>query len=192
MIQTFQNFREEWELRAKSFNKKLEIVSDNKIFDGEFINNLIYTYLPTELPFNAHTRPEAKYQDYNSFWETHSEQRGLLMAVDPNFNSDWGLTKRLNELYYIPSPLKLHSHMPDNDAYHIAWEQQVLLGIKSGYPRRLNKLDLFVVVISWLAVFMLVFGLPKIALLIMFMPLGIYMIQRGRRLLPAIVRSIQT
>lgn len=129
MIQEFQAFRARWETLAKDKGYKLELVSDNNVYDGGFINEMINNFLTRELPIPySASNP----QKYKSFWETHSEQRGLLMAVDPSFKEDFGLSKRIGELYELPEMTKSHDHNPANDAYTIAYDQQVLLGIRDG------------------------------------------------------------
>jgi len=128
MIEHFQQFRANWEKYAVENKCTLELVADNNVYDGGFLNELICQHtsgLP--IPYTA-SRP----QKYKSFWETHSEQRGLLMGVDPSFKNNWGLGKRINELYDVPEMRKNHDHNPANDAYTIAFEQQVLLGIRDG------------------------------------------------------------
>ena len=130
MIKLFQAFRYKWEVYAEKFSLKFELVSDNNVFDGGFINQLIFTYLPKEkpIPYSASTG------QYCSFWETHSQQRGLLLLVDPKFvqTKDWGYTEHINKLYNVPEKSKTHDHNPVNDAYCIAFDQQILLGIRKG------------------------------------------------------------
>lgn len=127
MIQEFQDFRGKWEKIASENNWKLETVSDNNVFDGGFINHLIFKNLIGSMPL-----PYSTNGSYKPFWETHSMQRGLLIAVDPNFKDDWGFTKRIAELYEIPKMVRNHDHLPNNDAYTIAFDNQVLLGIRDG------------------------------------------------------------
>jgi hypothetical protein len=127
MIEEFQAFRRKWETYAAENNMKLELVADNNVYDGGFINQLIEAYtndLP--IPYTASTKK------YSAFWETHSEQRGLLFAIDPTYNKSWGFSNRIAELYNLPKPVKAHDHNPANDAYSIAYDQQVLLGIRNG------------------------------------------------------------
>lgn len=134
MILKFQDFRANWEKKAAHEGKALELCSDNKVFDGGFINEYItkYTrpdaYLP--IPYTASTKK------YKPFWETHSEQRGLLMAVDPGFKGHRGYSKRIAELYDVPKCPVSHDHNPANDARTIAHEQQVLLAIRDGRIKR--------------------------------------------------------
>lgn len=148
VIELLQAFRAEWEIKAQDFNFNLEFVSDNNIFDGGVVNRLINKYVPDTLPlpYSSHSFAKIESDDfddtaginsyeqlYKPFWETHAEQRGLLMAIDPTFKGNWGLSARIEELYDIPANNDaLHDHKPDNDAYVIAREQQILLGIRDG------------------------------------------------------------
>lgn len=127
MIIEFQNFRKKWEDYARTNNLNIELVSDNNVFDGGFINKLIGDYTGDMLiPYSASGRK------FSPFWETHSQQRGLLMAVDPNYNKNWRYNKRICEIYEVSKPNRKHDHNPANDAYTIGYEQQVLLNIQSG------------------------------------------------------------
>lgn len=130
MITKFQQFRAKWEsIAAKETDQKLVLVSDNNVFDGGLINELIKKYMPnTEpIPYSA-----SENQEYCPFWETFSQQKGLLLSVDPTFRSDWGLSNRIFELYNVAKPGVAHDHNPANDAYTIAYDQQVLFGIRDG------------------------------------------------------------
>lgn len=144
-INLFQQFREKWQNKAKERNCKLELVSDNNVYDGGFINELIGYYMNGAVPkcqnliingdmCSVPTLPipysAGIIQNYKPFWETHSEQRGILAVVDPSFKEDYGFTKRLSELYDIPPMKKDHDHNPANDAYTIAFDQQIILGIR--------------------------------------------------------------
>jgi len=130
MIMEFQTFRKKWEEYAHTNNLNIELVSDNNVFDGGFINKLIGDYTGDMLlPYSASTRK------FKPFWETHSQQRGLLMAIDPNYKKNWGYNKRICEIYEVSKPNRRHDHNPANDAYTIGYEQQVLLNIQSGRIR---------------------------------------------------------
>lgn len=132
MIEEFQAFRHKWEKYCDENNIKLEIVSDNNIFDGGFINKLIFDNCGADimpLPYSTTGK-------YKPFWETHSVIRGLLIAIDPDFKDDWGFSNRIAKIYDIPEMEKQHDHLPDNDAYTIAFENQVLLGIRDGTIRK--------------------------------------------------------
>lgn len=135
IITEFQNFRKKWEQYSEDNGLKFELVSDNNVFDGGFINELIYKYLPNDLPipYNAGNK------QYSCFWETYSQQRSLLFMVDPDFKSNWGFPQRIAEIYELPKPLRLHDHNPVNDAYTIAYDQQVLLGIKNNTIKKKYK-----------------------------------------------------
>lgn len=117
-------------------------MTDNNVFDGGLVNELIKKYLDVEpIPYSA-----SEPQEYKPFWETFSQQKGLLAAVDPSFKSDWGLTDRIFQLYDVQKPSVNHDHNPVNDAYTIAYDQQVLFGIRDGRIRkRLNQSKVIVV-----------------------------------------------
>lgn len=127
MITEFQQFRSKWEQTCESNGDTLILVSDNCVYDGGFINDMIFTYLPGTLPIPY----SASKQDYEIFHETFSMQRGLLKVVDPSFTSDWGLSQRISELYNLPPKRDLNPHNPVDDAYEIAYDYQVLNGIQN-------------------------------------------------------------
>ena len=79
MINSFQEFRKKWEKYAKDNNKTPILASDNPVFDGGFINQLIFKYLSNVMPIPY----SASEQEYSAFFDTHNEQRGLLFSVDP-------------------------------------------------------------------------------------------------------------
>lgn len=136
LIEGFQNFRIKWENFAKkNMNTKLVLTSDNNVFDGGLVNELLRKYLPdTEgIPYTAST------QEYSSFFETFSQQKGLLSIVDPTFKEDFGLSNRIFELYDIEKPTIKHDHNPVNDAFTIAYDQHVLFGIRDGYIKLRHK-----------------------------------------------------
>ena len=125
LIEAFQAFRSKW--------SNAVLVTDNNVFDGGLVNELIKTYLPTKepIPYSA-----SEPQEYCAFWETFSQQKGLLYAIDPSFKSNWGLTDKIFELYDVEKPTIEHDHNPANDAYTIAYDQQVLFGIRDGRIKR--------------------------------------------------------
>lgn len=137
-IEKFHDFRKMWELRAKQNGWKIETVSDNKVYDGGFINDLYAKYLVGDgtkampLPYSANDEPP----QYKKFRETHSEQRGLLMAIDPESVTRRGqsLSKRVEEVYDCSAIKNVydHDHNPAHDAYSIAREAQILNGICAG------------------------------------------------------------
>lgn len=135
MISEFQEFRRKWEKIAAERDLKLELISDNNIFDGGFINNMIMKYLPEEMPipYNAGDKK------YSCFWETHSEQKGLLAVVDPQFDKNWGFFQRIKELYSLPAMKCDPDHNPTNDARSIATEHQVFLGIRAKKFKKVVK-----------------------------------------------------
>jgi mRNA deadenylase 3'-5' endonuclease subunit Ccr4 len=132
MIIEFQHFRSKWEILAEQQQCEFLLVSDNNVYDGGFINDLIFKNLPNTLPIPY----SAGNGNYEIFFETHSQQKGFLMAVDPQFDHNWGLTDRINELFEVPKKQKSHDHNPVNDAYTIAFDQQVMFAIRDGRIRR--------------------------------------------------------
>lgn len=136
MVCAFLEFRLKWENLTEEKGWKLELVSDNGVYDGGFINQMMFEhtdYLP--IPYNV------KDSSWNSLWETHSQQRGLLMAVNPEFRKDKGFSDRINALYSIKKSTIKADHTPANDAYNTARDQQVLLGIRNGkFKLNLDKL----------------------------------------------------
>jgi hypothetical protein len=132
MIREFQAFRSKWELKAKSEKAEFYLVSDNPIFDGGFINEMIFEHLPGILPIPY----GASDQEYSAFLDTHSQQKGLLMDVCPEFISNWGLSQKITQIFQVPEQILAHDHRPDHDAYTIAWDQQILFAIRD---RRVKK-----------------------------------------------------
>lgn len=128
MIEQFQAFRSKWEIWCKENNHQLSLVSDNCVYDGGFINNMIYTHLPNTLPIPY----SASEQKYESFLGTDDILSGILKIVDPLFDKRWGFTKRIEELFVLPTKRVNHDHNPANDAYCIAFDHQVSNGIASG------------------------------------------------------------
>lgn len=133
LITLFHEFRRKWEREAKKQNKELLLVSDNKIFDGGFINVLYARYMPTTLPlpYTADT------QEYETFLETHSEEIGLYAGLPMGDGKRcrskemkfWNLSQFLFESF--DSPKTIADHNPVNDAYAIACEQVTILNIHS-------------------------------------------------------------
>lgn len=133
LIGQFQEFRRKFEIIAKKENAEYYLVSDNNIFDGGFINALINKYTTDgALPYSASDNT------YSSFFETHSMQKGLLLALPNEFdvNAKWGFTKRISEIYDVPVMEHKHDHSPENDAYTIAYDFNTLVSIGEGTIRK--------------------------------------------------------
>lgn len=131
MINAFMEFRAKWEKHAKDNGHQLTVYTDNNVYDGGFVNQLMMdrtSKLP--LPYTADS------QEYDSFFETHSMLRGVLTVADPTFDSDWGLSNRIREIYDVPEMKKSHTHNPADDAYTIAFDAQIVNGIKAGRIRQ--------------------------------------------------------
>jgi hypothetical protein len=128
MIIRFQEFRKKWEYRAEDEGFNLEICSDNPVYDCWFINELICRYLPEyhPLPYKARSIT------YQPIWDTDSMLRGVLAATDPEFKSGWGLSDRIRELYDVKTEDIGYDHLPHHDAYNIACDAQIILGIREG------------------------------------------------------------
>lgn len=128
VIREFQAFRAKWE----TMDPDLKLVSDNVVFDGTHVNELIRKYLPETKPllYRASDGKRGYVED------THSMQKGFLMAVDPTFNKKRGFTKRIQELYEVPEFDIVHDHLPHHDAYTIACEYQTLIAIREGRIER--------------------------------------------------------
>jgi hypothetical protein len=125
MVSQFLEFKLKWEDKAEEEGFRLEVVSDNNVYDGGFINEMIFEHtdcLP--LPYTVRRK-------YAPFWETHSMQRGILMIIYPDYDGDTGFSERINRIYSIPESTVTHDHNPTHDAYTIAREHQVMLGIKA-------------------------------------------------------------
>ena len=123
MINEFQQFRSKWESYCKENSHQYYLVSDNTIYDGGFINMLIYKYMKKTLPIPY----SAKTQQYDDLYETTSIMKGLLLSN--NVESDNNMYKTLQTIYNIPNCPILHNHNPANDAFNIGFQAQVLLNI---------------------------------------------------------------
>ena len=135
MIKQFQDFRRNWELYASENNVELALTTDNPIYDGGFINQLIFKYLPTEDPIPYSASGDHKWRQ---LWNTDDQQRGLLSFIDPVFRDQFGLSNKIINMFQCVNgnklpPMKItHDHDPVNDAYTIAYDQQLLFGIRDG------------------------------------------------------------
>lgn len=142
MIDKFVEFVAKWEKKAKEEGFRLERVTDNSPFDVHFLNDLIHKWDPARKPF-PYTMSSP--QEYSTLIETHSLTKGLLMmygffsAKGPEFvDKDWGMWPAVQELWDVGKPDITHDHMPNHDAYTIAWEFQKLAAIAKGEIRMLN------------------------------------------------------
>ncbi len=118
MIVMFQQFRAKY--------PDAMLVTDNNLFDVAYINQMIERWT-SDLPIPY------KGTQYNNCWETHSMQKGFLLALgDAAGNESWGFSKRMQELFILPPMTREYSHNPVDDAYSIAYDMQVMLGVSSG------------------------------------------------------------
>jgi len=123
MIKEFHDFRKKYETYAEDNGYEFYLVTDNNVYDGGFVNDLIFKYMPHTLPIPY----TAKKQEYETFFETHSIEKGILLAN--GISKDWGLFDEIKNLYNVPKCKCFHDHNPANDAYTIAYEMHTLLQI---------------------------------------------------------------
>jgi hypothetical protein len=142
LVDTFQTFRRKWELFAIEKGFDYEIVSDNTIYDGEKMNQLIST--ETEdivLPYSASryaTQDDPNLlQRYNEFTDTTSMKKGFLIGYNYGKKNKivW---KDIEKEFDIPPAEFEHDHMPENDAYTIARDRQIINGIDIGKFKKLT------------------------------------------------------
>lgn len=124
----FQKFRAKWENRCCEDNVKLMLTSDNVIYDGGFINQLIFEYMPDTLPIPY----SAGKQKYSDILDVSDFVRGIINISDTKFalENKRGFMKRLRENYAhceLSNRKKdiKHDHNPANDAYNIACDLQL-------------------------------------------------------------------
>lgn len=133
MIAEFWDLRKRWETYAAAQGYGFQLVCDNAVFDAAELNKLAERHLPDAMPmpYMASTRA------YGNLFETFNMERGLLMAVDPLFRNEWGLSHHIATLYVLPPPPVQADHCPENDAHEIAYDMHMLNGIQEGrYLRR--------------------------------------------------------
>jgi hypothetical protein len=132
MINSFQQFRSKWENYAKENSHQLYFVSDNTLYDGGFVNQLIYKHMKGTLPIPY----SASTQEYEDFFESTSIIKGILLSND--LSDDWNLWNKLKTIYDLPESKIKENHNPTNDAYNIAFKTQILLNINK-YDKICNK-----------------------------------------------------
>jgi hypothetical protein len=123
MTEQFQVFRRKWERKAEEAKADYYLVSDNAIFDGGYINQLIMRHTE-DMPMPYSARLPHK---YDALHDVHQQQVGLMRMLDPAYNSFFGMDEQIKKAFSPPEPIKQHDHMPNNDAYTIAHSFQVLL-----------------------------------------------------------------
>ena len=138
-IMDFHAFRVKWEQKARAEGWKLELVADNKMHDGGFINNLYAKYLVEDgskimpLPYSASDEPPV----YKPFRETYAQQRGLLIAIDPAsiMRRGQSMSKRIEMLFDCTMIRKAYvfDSNPAHNAYCTAREAVILNGIRKGH-----------------------------------------------------------
>lgn len=124
MIVAFQEFRKKWESNCTASGDELFLVSDNNVFNGGFINLMIFRYLPGVLPIPYSASSP---QEYCTFFETRSQQRGLILYEIPDSTVLWELRDYVKDARRcrLPQRDKLETYS-SGDAYIIACDQQML------------------------------------------------------------------
>jgi hypothetical protein len=124
MIEGFQAFRAKWEEYASVNKLNYYLTSDNNVYDGGFVNELIYKHMPNVLPIPY----SAGKQEYETFFESHSMLKGFLLSKNnSNEFGDWGLSDLIYKNKLMNKCPIQQDHNPVNDAYVIAYETQGLL-----------------------------------------------------------------
>lgn len=138
IIYQFQMFRRDIELVAKIHGIRVEYVSDTNAFDSGCINHLLEKHMPSAvnpIPYSALNN------SWGRIWNTTSMMWGLLDDEYVLCN-DRGYSKRLRMEYKVPEQAMEHSHLPDEDAYTIAFDFQACRNIRKGVIEgRIGLLD---------------------------------------------------
>ncbi len=149
MTLKFQEFRAKWETYAREHNMEYVIVGDNNVYDGEKMNQLIYRFTDdTGLPYSAskYCSPfprvdnETAMQHYECFDQTDSMKRGFLMAYNMNRRFPVNRFEDLADEYEFLPRERVYDHSPQNDAYCIARDRQLLNVLSKGKLKRKREL----------------------------------------------------
>lgn len=100
------------------------ICSDCTVSDTHWINKLLEKYRPDlhPLPFSFLTDQWAPHFDVGQV------QKGFLTQLNPNWITQGKRSTETIEKYWkVPAKLKQHTHMPDSDAYTIAFDMQAVI-----------------------------------------------------------------
>lgn len=132
-IDGFIAFVEKWGKLALAEKFTLMICSDNTAFDTCWINTLLAKYRPDVKPFPYSFLTG----NYGKHYDVHQLQIGELRHHDSAWvQKYWGATKAINEIWDVPKMTKQHNHMPDFDAYTIAFDMVVLNLITLGVIKK--------------------------------------------------------
>lgn len=114
---------------AATLNAKFLVCSDCTESDTHWINKLLEKYRPDLHPFPFSFRT----QQWSKHYDVGQIQRGFLTRLNPHWITQGkNATKTIEENWKIPPKTKEHNHMPDSDAYTIAFDMQALLMASSG------------------------------------------------------------
>ena len=120
MITQFQDFRKKWQEKCDTEKIELYLVTDNSVFDGGFVNQLIFEHLEGTMPIPYNTNGS-----YETFFETTSVMKGFALAYGKT--GDWGFKNMLKDIIVFPVCPAEHDHSPANDATTIAFDAQTML-----------------------------------------------------------------
>lgn len=121
MIESLLSFIREWEVKASQLEIKIERVTDCPSYDVHWLNTLIGEYLPGHYPFPytmIYPQVYAKIVDTGSFREGYAIAAGLD-------GHEWKALEDHTGIKFTKPPRE-HDHMPDNDAFTIAWKYAML------------------------------------------------------------------
>lgn len=135
MIEKFQEFRLKWEKYCKENKCKLQLVSDNNVFDGGLLNDMITEYLPKHSPIPFTIRKGK----YGSFYETSSMKHSLMMVTGTDTRKKY--FELIDKCIKHPGRKYEHDHNPAHDAYGIAYDYMLYCDLGE-YCRKLFQSSL--------------------------------------------------
>jgi hypothetical protein len=137
-IDGFVAFCIKWETKAREENATLMRCSDNAPFDTTWINKLLAKYRPDILPLPY----EFSTGKYARHYDVHQMQLGFLGRQNAELITKyWGCGNAIEALWEVPPKTKQHTHMPDEDAYTIAFDLQVVVAAARGTLAERNDVE---------------------------------------------------
>lgn len=116
MITEFMTFRSKWEKWCDDNGHELLVVSDNNVYDGGFLNQMIFDHLPKSLPIPFTVNKKK----FGKFYETSSMKHILKKSLNCKSNADF--YAHLGKIFTPPAKKYDHDHNPAHDAYGIAYD----------------------------------------------------------------------
>ena len=127
MFRQVHEFRQKWEATAKREGKKLWLVSDNPVFDGGKLNQFTGDDYP--FPYLATKDPDTGKNPYGKLYCSQTMYEAIIMERHPEYTKEWGVENFLKAQYHCPEMRPVKPHYPEDDAYEIAFNMNVLIGI---------------------------------------------------------------